>query len=89
MRLYETIENGVADLTDPRLKDRVAELTAIRDQSRLDADRAAAEIEKAGPALTPQTLATFARHARKRMRDAKGRLPARPSARARPEGRGR
>jgi site-specific DNA recombinase len=72
MRLYEAIENGVADLSDSRLKDRVAELTAIRDQSRLDADRAAAEIERAGPTLTPQALATFARHARKRMRDAKG-----------------
>ncbi len=46
MRLYETIENGVADLSDPRLNDRVAELTAIRDQSRIDADRAVAEIER-------------------------------------------
>ncbi len=34
--------------------------------------RAAAEIERAGPTLTPQALATFARQARKRMRDAKG-----------------
>jgi site-specific DNA recombinase len=72
MRLYEAIENGVADLADPRLKDRVAELTAIRDQSRLDADRAAAEIERAGPILTPEALTTFARQARKRMRDDKG-----------------
>ena len=34
--------------------------------------RAAAEIERSGPTLTPQALATFARQARKRMRDAKG-----------------
>jgi hypothetical protein len=72
MRLYEAIENGVADLSDPRLKERVAELTAIRDQSRIDAEHAAAEMEKAGPTLTPQALATFARQARKRMRGAKG-----------------
>lgn len=72
MRLCEAIEHGVADLSDPRLKERVAELTAIRDQSRIDADRAAAEIEKAGPTLTPQALGTFARQARKRMRDPKG-----------------
>lgn len=39
---------------------------------RTDADRAAAEIERVGPTLTPQALATFARQARKRMRDAKG-----------------
>ena len=30
------------------------------------------EIERAGPTLTPQALATFARQARKRMRDDKG-----------------
>jgi Recombinase zinc beta ribbon domain len=33
-RLYDAIENGVADLADPMLKDRVAELKAIRDQAR-------------------------------------------------------
>ncbi|MGJ0424670.1 hypothetical protein [Methylocystis sp.] len=31
--------------------------------------------EKAAPTLTPQALATFARPARKRMRDAKGGYP--------------
>lgn len=71
-RLYEAIENGVANLSDPMLKDRVAELTAIRDQSRIDAERAAAEMEKAGPSLTPQALATFARQARKGMRSDTG-----------------
>ena len=30
-RLYDAIENGVADLADPMLKDRIAELKAIRD----------------------------------------------------------
>jgi hypothetical protein len=72
MRLYETIENRVADLSDPRLKDRVAEPVTIRDQSRIDAECAAAEIEKAGPIFTPDALTTFARQARRRMRDAKG-----------------
>ena len=33
-RLYDAIENGVADLSDPMLKDRIAELKAIRDQAR-------------------------------------------------------
>ena len=36
-RLYDAIENGVADLSDPMLKDRVAELKAVRDQARADA----------------------------------------------------
>jgi hypothetical protein len=30
-RLYNAIENGIADVADPMLKDRVTELRAIRD----------------------------------------------------------
>lgn len=71
-RLYDAIENGVAYLTDPMLKDRIAELKAIRDQARADAERAEDAIERLGPTITPQTLKTFARHARKRMRTESG-----------------
>jgi site-specific DNA recombinase len=71
-RLYDAIENGVADLSDPMLKDRIGELKATRDQARLDAERAEDAIERAGPAITPQTLKTFARTARKRMRTETG-----------------
>jgi site-specific DNA recombinase len=39
-RLYDAIENGVADLSYPVLKDRIAEFTAIRDQARAYAERA-------------------------------------------------
>jgi site-specific DNA recombinase len=67
-RLYDAIENGVADLSDPMLKDRIGELKATRDQARLDAERAQDAIERAGPAITPQALKNFARAARKRMR---------------------
>ena len=67
-RLYDAIENGIADLSDPMLKDRIAELKATRDQARLDAERAEDAIDRAGPTITPQTLKTFARTARKRMR---------------------
>src|SRR5215472_11123529 len=66
------IENGIADLSDPKLKDRVAELKATRDQARLDADRAGDAIDRAGPTITPQTLRTFARTARERMRTENG-----------------
>jgi site-specific DNA recombinase len=38
-RLYDAIENGIADLSDPMLKDRITELKATRDQARLDAER--------------------------------------------------
>jgi site-specific DNA recombinase len=67
-RLYDAIENGVADLSDPLLKDRIGELKATRDQVRLDAQRAQDAIERAGPAITPQALKTFASTARKRLR---------------------
>jgi site-specific DNA recombinase len=63
-RLYDAIENGIADLSDPMLKDRIAELKATRDQARLDAERAEDAIERA--------LKTFARTARKRMRTDSG-----------------
>ncbi|MBV8792470.1 MAG: hypothetical protein JO237_10500, partial [Pseudolabrys sp.] len=71
-RLYDAIENGIADLSDPMLKDRVAELKATRDQARLDAERAEDAIDRAGQTITPQALKTFARTARKRMRTENG-----------------
>jgi site-specific DNA recombinase len=71
-RLYDAIENGIADLADPMLKDRVAELKAIRDQARADTERAEDAIERLGPSITPQALRTFARQARKRMRTDNG-----------------
>jgi site-specific DNA recombinase len=71
-RLYDAIENGVADLSDPMLKDRIAELKAIRDQARADAERAEDAFERVGPSITPQSLKTFARQARKRMRTDSG-----------------
>ena len=71
-RLYDAIENGVADLADPMLKDRVTELKAIRDQARADAERAQDAIERLGPSITPQALKTFARAARKRIRTEAG-----------------
>ena len=44
-RLYDAIENGVTDLSDMLLKNRIAELKTIRDQARADTDRAERAIE--------------------------------------------
>jgi len=71
-RLYDAIENGIADLADPMLKDRIAELKATRDQARADAERAEGALDRLGPTITPQNLKTFARTARKRMRTEAG-----------------
>ncbi len=67
-RLYEAIENGIADVSDPMLKERVAELRSIRDQARNDAERAEGALDRLGAAVTPQALRTFASEARRRMR---------------------
>jgi site-specific DNA recombinase len=71
-RLYDAIENGVADLADPMLKGRVAELKAIRDQAYADAERDEGTLERVGPTITPQSLKTFARYARKCLRTESG-----------------
>ena len=71
-RLYDAIENGVIDVSDSSLKDRIAELTATRDQARGDAERAVAHIEKIGPAITPESLRAFAMAARKKLRQGDG-----------------
>ena len=41
-RLYDAIEAGVADLDDPALKDRIDGLRALRDQAKVDSERAQA-----------------------------------------------
>ena len=67
-RLYDAIENGIADVSDPMLKERVTELRAVRDQARADAERAEGTLDRLGPSITPQALKTFASQARRRMR---------------------
>lgn len=71
-RLYDAIENGIADVSDPMLKERVTELKSIRDQARADAERAEGALDRAGPSITPQALKTFASQARRRMRTESG-----------------
>ena len=68
-RLYDAIEAGIADLDDPALKDRIDGLKAIRDQAKVDAERAQAMLQNTGQkAVTPQMLRKFAATARDRIR---------------------
>jgi hypothetical protein len=71
-RLYDAIENGIADVSDPMLKERVTALKSTRDQARADAERAEGALDRAGPSITPQALKTFASQARRRMRTESG-----------------
>ena len=68
-RLYDAIESGIADLDDPDLKERIANLKALRNQARVDADRASNLLGNGGKqAITPPMLRKFARTARQRIR---------------------
>ena len=67
--LYDAIESGVADLEDPDLKERIANLKALRNKARVDADRASNLLENGGKqAITPPMLREFAGTARQRIR---------------------
>jgi len=67
-RLYDAIEAGVADLDDPALKERIAGLKVIRDQSKLDAERAQAMLESSGHnAVSPAMIQQFSQAARERI----------------------
>jgi site-specific DNA recombinase len=68
-RLYDAIEAGIANITDPDFKDRIDSLKAIRDQSKADAARGQTMLDSSGAkAITPQMVRTFAKAARQRMR---------------------
>jgi site-specific DNA recombinase len=71
-RLYETIENGLADTGDRSLKARISELRDARDGLEGEANRAAAAIERMGPNLTPALLKQFAKATREMLRDENG-----------------
>lgn len=67
-RLYEAIENDLINMADLSLKDRIAELTAIRDQAQADAERAQAAVERIGPKVTAENLKRFSEVARAKLR---------------------
>lgn len=68
-RLYDAIESGVADITDPALKERIDGLKAIRDQALADAARAQTSLATSGDdTVTPAMVMRFADTARKCMR---------------------
>ncbi|OYZ82859.1 MAG: hypothetical protein B7Y12_01770 [Rhizobiales bacterium 24-66-13] len=71
-RLYGALENRLVNMADPSLKDRITELTAIRDQSQADAERAAAAVERLGPEITPERLRRFALAARRKLKKEDG-----------------
>lgn len=66
------MQNGVINATDPSLKDRISELSAIRDQAHADVERAAAALERVGLAITPESLRRLALSVRRKLRNEDG-----------------
>jgi len=71
-RLYGAIESGVADLEDESLKERIAELRALKAQAQADAERASASFDSLGATITPDSLKAFSAGARRRLRGPDG-----------------
>ena len=55
-RFYDAIENGVADVEDELLKERIAELRALKSQAQGDAERATVALKTIGAEITPTRL---------------------------------
>ncbi len=71
-RLYSAIESGVADLEDESLKERIAELRALKAQAQADAERASAAFDGLGTTITPASLKAFSAAACRRLRGPDG-----------------
>ncbi len=68
-RLYDAIESGVAELDDVGLKDRIANLKAIRDQATADAERIRMTLDGSGDrAVTPEMIDALSQAARSSLR---------------------
>ena len=67
-RLYDAIENGLADTGDENLKTRLKELRMVRDSAKADADRAEARASDRSADLTPEIVKRFAGEAKRRLR---------------------
>jgi site-specific DNA recombinase len=70
-RLYEAIEDGLADLADSNLKARIAELTRTQDAANADAEGAESRKVQAVE-ITQELVTRFAEGAKQRLRDESG-----------------
>ncbi len=71
-RLYDAIENGLADTGDENLKTRLKELRTVRDATRADADRAEARAGDRSSELSEDSVRHFVGEAKRRMRTEDG-----------------
>lgn len=68
--LYEAVENGMFVSTDRMFKERIAELSSLREQAEIEADRVEAMVIRTGPMLSMQDVLRMAKDARGRFQTA-------------------
>lgn len=68
--LYEAVENGMFVSTDRMFKERIAELSNLREQAAIEADRVEAMVIRTGPMLSMQDVIRMAKDARMRFQAA-------------------
>ncbi len=91
-RLYDAIENGIADVSDPMLKELVTDLKSIRDLARADGERAEGALDRLGPSIAEHYTAStqnLRQPGPQAHEDRERRLPSRPPPRAGPAHRSR
>jgi hypothetical protein len=66
--LYEAVENGVLTSTDRMFKERIAQLSTLREQAETEADRVAAILNHTGPVLAMQDVMRMAEDACAKLR---------------------
>lgn len=66
--LYEAAENGALAAADRMFRERVAELSTLREQTEIEADRIEAMVNRAGPTLALQDAIRIAQDARAKLR---------------------
>lgn len=64
--LYEAVENGMFVSTDRMFKERIAELSNLREQAAIEADRVEAMVIRTGPMLSMHDVIRMAKDARMR-----------------------
>lgn len=64
--LYEAVENGMFVSTDRMFKERIAELSSLREQAEIEADRVEAMVIRTDPMLSMQDVLRMAKDARMR-----------------------
>lgn len=66
--LYEAVENGVVTATDSMFKERIAELSDLRERARIEADRIEAMVIRTSPVLAMKDALRMAEDARAKLR---------------------